>query len=464
MKIVNVETFLVPPRWLFCRVETDEGVVGWGEPVVEGRAEAVRAAVHVLAEYLIGQDPLRIEDHWQVMANGGFYRGGPVLSSALAGLDQALWDIAGKTYGVPVHALLGGHVRDRVRMYAWVGGDEPAELAESIGARIEAGFTAVKMNASGRMPALATVADVAGGGGTGRAGPGGPRAGPRCGRRLPRPRRPRPTPGGSCRSSPQFQPMFAEEPVLPDRPHLLRDVVTASSVPVATGERLYSRWDFRPVLEAGVAVVQPDLSHAGGISETRRIAALAEVWDAKLAPHCPLGPIALAASLQVAFATPNFLIQEHSIGMHYNQGADLLDYVLDPERVPLRGGVRLPAGGAGPGRGRSTRPRSGGPTRRDTRGATPCGGTTTAGSPNGDGERSPCTRVSTSTGAAAGPRCPGAAANGCGRAPSPLGLGRPGIGVRRRGRPRGVRSHGARGPDHGDAWSRPGRARRPRAR
>ncbi|WP_204075132.1 galactonate dehydratase [Planotetraspora phitsanulokensis] len=329
MKIVRIETFLVPPRWLFCRVETDEGVVGWGEPVVEGRAEAVRAAVHVLAEYLVGQDPLRIEDHWQVMANGGFYRGGPVLSSALAGLDQALWDIAGKVYGAPVHALLGGPVRDRVRMYAWVGGDEPAELAESITERIEAGFTAVKMNAAGRMAVLATAADVAAV--VDRVALARQVLGPA--RDVAVDFHGRVSAADARRILPliaEYHPMFAEEPILPDRPHLLRDVVTASSVPVATGERLYSRWDFRPALEAGIAVVQPDLSHAGGISETRRIAALAEVWDAKLAPHCPLGPIALAASLQVAFATPNFLIQEHSIGIHYNEGADLLDYVADP--------------------------------------------------------------------------------------------------------------------------------------
>jgi galactonate dehydratase len=111
--IERVETFLVPPRWLFCRVETSDGVVGWGEPVVEGRAEVVRAAVDILAEYLVGKDPLRIEHHWQLMTKSGFYRGGPVLSSAVAGIDQALWDIAGRTHGVPVHALLGGHVRDR---------------------------------------------------------------------------------------------------------------------------------------------------------------------------------------------------------------------------------------------------------------------------------------------------------------------------------------------------------------
>lgn len=330
MKITRIETFLVPPRWLFCRVETDDGVVGWGEPVVEGRAEAVRAAVHVLADYLAGRDPLRIEDHWQVMATGGFYRGGPVLSSALAGLDQALWDIAGKTYGVPVHALLGGHVRDRARVYAWTGGDEPGELADGIAARVEAGFTAVKINASGRMPALAGPAAVAGV--VDRIALAREALGPD--RDLAVDFHGRIGAADARRILPliaEFHPLFAEEPVLPDRPHLLPGVVAASGVPVAVGERLYSRWDFRPVLEAGVAVVQPDLSHAGGISETRRIAALAEVWDARLAPHCPLGPLALAASLQVAFAAPNFLIQEQSVGIHYNEGADLLDYVADPE-------------------------------------------------------------------------------------------------------------------------------------
>ncbi|MGO4429320.1 D-galactonate dehydratase, partial [Streptomyces sp. MCAF7] len=132
MRISRVETFAVPPRWLFCRIETDDGVVGWGEPVVEGRAATVRTAVHELAEHLIGQDPMRIEDHWQVMTKGSFYRGGPILSSAVAGLDQALWDIAGRTLGVPVHVLLGGPVRERVRAYSWVGGDEPAEIADAV--------------------------------------------------------------------------------------------------------------------------------------------------------------------------------------------------------------------------------------------------------------------------------------------------------------------------------------------
>ncbi|MEU8001206.1 galactonate dehydratase [Catellatospora sp. NPDC049111] len=329
MKIDRIETFLVAPRWLFCRVQTDDGLVGWGEPVVEGRAEVVRAAVDTLAELLIGEDPLRIEHHWQVLTKGGFYRGGPVLSSAVAGLDQALWDIAGQAYGAPVHALLGGPVRDRVRIYAWIGGDDPSEIGEQAAAQVAAGMTAVKMNASGRLSPIPTSAEVdavvsrvaaareALGEHRDIAVDFHGRAGSAAVRRI-------------LPEIAPLRPFFAEEPVLPDQAHRLHDIVTCSPVPIATGERLYGRAEFLAPLQAGVAVVQPDLSHAGGISEVRRIAALAETHGAVLAPHCPLGPISLAASLQVALATPNFLIQEQSIGIHYNEGSELLDYLVDP--------------------------------------------------------------------------------------------------------------------------------------
>ena len=348
MKITRVETFLVPPRWLFCRVETDEGVAGWGEPVVEGRAEVVRAAVDVLAEYLLGQDPLRIQDHWQVLTKGGFYRGGPVLSSAVAGLDQALWDIAGKTYGAPVHALLGGPVRDRVRVYAWVGGDEPAELAEQITAQMEAGFTAVKMNAAGRVGPAATLAETAAV--VARVAAARDVLGPD--RDVAVDFHGRFTAANARRVLNELaplHPLFVEEPVVPEHNHLLPGLVATSPVPLATGERLYSRADFLAPLTAGIAVAQPDLSHAGGISEVHRIASLAETFGAHLAPHCPLGPIALAASLQVAFATPNFLIQEQSRGLHYNKDADLLSYVVDPE--PFRFVDGYAPRGAAPGLG-----------------------------------------------------------------------------------------------------------------
>ncbi|MDR8412295.1 galactonate dehydratase [Nonomuraea sp. 3-1Str] len=329
MKIARIETFLVPPRWLFCRVETDDGVVGWGEPVVEGRAEVVRAAVDVLAEYLVGQDALRIEDHWQVLTKGGFYRGGPVLSSAVAGLDQALWDIAGKHYGAPVHELLGGPVRDRVRVYAWVGGDDPGELREEIDKQVEAGFTAVKMNGSGLLPRPVTGADLAAV--VARAEVARAALGP--GRDFAIDLHGRATAADARRiiaAVAPLHPMFVEEPLAPGLLHRLGDLTAATEVPIALGERLYSRSDFLPALTSGLAVAQPDLSHAGGVSEVRRIAALAETFDVQIAPHCPLGPIALAASLQVGFATPNFLIQEQSAGIHYHQDTEFLDYVLDP--------------------------------------------------------------------------------------------------------------------------------------
>jgi len=343
VKITRVETFLVPPRWLFCRIETDEGIVGWGEPVVEGRAEVVRAAVDVLSEYLLGRDPLRIQDHWQVLTRAGFYRDGPVLSSAVAGIDQALWDIAGKAYDAPVYALLGGPVRDLVRVYAWVGGDEPAQLAEGIAAQVEAGFTAVKMNACGRISPIATAAEVDAvvkRAAIAREALGTDRdMAVDCHGRF--------TPATARRVLPElapFRPLFLEEPVLPEHHHALASLVSTSPVPLATGERIYGRAGFLAVLQAGMAVVQPDLSHAGGISEVTRIASLAETFGALLAPHCPLGPVALAASLQVGFATPNLLIQEQSLGIHYNKEAELLSYVMDTEPFRFVGGHAVRGG------------------------------------------------------------------------------------------------------------------------
>ncbi|MEE1816723.1 MULTISPECIES: galactonate dehydratase [unclassified Streptomyces] len=329
MKITALRTYLVAPRWCFLKIETDEGVTGWGEPVVEGRAHTVAAAVEELSDYLIGQDPLRIEDHWQVLTKGGFYRGGPVLSSAVAGIDQALWDITGKALGVPVWQLLGGNVRDRARVYSWIGGDRPDEVVEQALARKAEGFTAIKMNASSQLEFIDTpkalqgivdrVASV-------REAVGdefdiavdfhGRLTMPMARRVLP--------------LLEAYLPFFVEEPLVPELSEHIGDIVRSTSIPIATGERLYSRWDFKKVLGSGIGVAQPDLSHAGGISEVRRIAAMAEAYDVSLAPHCPLGPIALASCLQVGFASPNLLIQEQSLGIHYNTGSDLLDYLVDP--------------------------------------------------------------------------------------------------------------------------------------
>jgi galactonate dehydratase len=333
VKIVDVQTFLVPPRWCFLKVTTDEGIVGWGEPVVEGRAHTVAAAVHELSDYLIGENPCDIERHWQTLTKGGFYRGGPVLSSAVAGIDQALWDIVGKLRGVPVHELLGGAVRDRVRVYRWIGGDRPDDVADAALAAQRQGFSAVKMNASSELRHIDTAAAVEAivarlASVREACGPNFDVAVDFHGRlSLPMARRVLPM-------LEPYLPFFVEEPVVPEMTGSLERVCSSTSIPIAAGERLYSRWDFVSAINAGIAVAQPDVSHAGGISEVRRIAALAETHDVALAPHCPLGPIALSACLQVDLVSANALIQEQSIGIHYNESFDVLDYLVDTS--PLR--------------------------------------------------------------------------------------------------------------------------------
>jgi galactonate dehydratase len=342
LRITSIETFLVQPRWLFCKISTDDGISGWGEASLEGRSETVRTAVGELAELLIGKDPARIEDHWQLMTKGAFYRGGPVFSSAVAGIDQALWDIAGKVHGVPVYQLLGGPVRERMRMYTWVGGDEPSELKDSVAEKVDAGFTAIKMNASGRMAPLASRAEIEGV--QNRVHAARDVLGPD--RDVAIDFHGRVSFANAARLIAALAPldiMFVEEPVLPEQVGQLRHLV--GTVPLAAGERLYGRADFLPVLQAGIAVAQPDLSHAGGVSEVRRIASLAEIFGVALAPHCPLGPIALAACLQIDFATPNAVIQEQSLGIHYNVGSDLLDYLVDTSVFAFREGyVDRPTG------------------------------------------------------------------------------------------------------------------------
>jgi galactonate dehydratase len=343
MKITKMETFIVPPRWLFLKIETDEGITGWGEPVVEGRAATVEAAVKELSDYLIGKDPLKIEDHWQVMYRAGFYRGGPILMSAISGIDQALWDIKGKFYNAPVHELLGGSVRDSIRVYSWIGGDRPNDVADAAKAAKEAGFTAVKMNATEELQyidsyekidqAVARIAAVREIGGK-DFGIGIDFHG----------RVHKPMAKILAKELEVFRPMFIEEPVLAENNEALRDIANHTNIPIATGERMFSRWDYKQILAEGyVDIIQPDLSHAGGITEVRKIAAMAEAYDIALAPHCPLGPIALASSLQVDAVSHNAFIQEQSLGIHYNKGNDLLDYITDRSVFKYENGfVKMP--------------------------------------------------------------------------------------------------------------------------
>ncbi|CAN7364387.1 galactonate dehydratase [Acidovorax sp. LjRoot194] len=345
MKITRLTTFLVPPRWCFLKIETDEGIVGWGEPILEGRAQTVAAAVEELGDYLIGKDPRHIEDHWTVLYRGGFYRGGGVHMSALAGIDQALWDIKGKALGVPVSELLGGNVRDRIRVYSWIGGDRPSETAQQARDAVARGFTAVKMNGTEEMQfvdtydkverCLQNVAAVR------------EAVGPNVGIGVDfHGRVHRPMAKVLIKELEPYRLMFIEEPVLSEHEEALKEIARISSTPIALGERLYSRWDFKRVLKGGYAdIIQPDPSHSGGITETRKIATMAEAYDVALALHCPLGPIALAANLQLDAVCYNAFIQEQSLGIHYNQDNDLMDYVSNPEVFAYEDGmVAIPNG------------------------------------------------------------------------------------------------------------------------
>jgi galactonate dehydratase len=342
-RVTDYELYEVPPRWLFLRVETSDGRVGWGEPIVEGRAHTVRAAVEELFEtYLLGEDPHPVADHWQRMYRGGFYRGGPVLMSAIAGVDQALWDLRGKAFDAPVHELLGGPVRDRMRVYQWVHGDTPAELEASAADAVAAGYGAVKMNATAAFRRVESPAAVAGAVERVEAvretvGPGVD-VGVDFHGRVSQSMAPR-----LAEALESAEPMFVEEPVRPEHVDALPQVAAHTTTPIATGERVLSRFEFKPLFEDGVVdVAQPDLSHAGGITEVTKIADMAEAYDVALAPHCPLGPLALAACLQVDAVAHNALVQEQSLDVHDEDGHGL-GYLADPSAFGFDGGfVDLP--------------------------------------------------------------------------------------------------------------------------
>lgn len=341
MKIARIETFHVPPRWLFVRVETEDGCFGWGEASLEGHSEAVDGAFESLRDRFIGSDPRRIEDVWQVAYRGGFYRGGAVLMSALAGLDQALWDLKGRHYGLPAWEMMGGQVRDKVRAYAWIGGDRPDDIGEAAAARKAQGFSAVKMNATSELdyltaPRFDDVVERV-------------RAAQAAGMDVGLDFHGRVHRAMAKQLAKQLEPLgllFIEEPILSENPEVLAQISNQVSIPIALGERLYSRWDFKPFLASGaVDIIQPDLSHAGGLSECRRIAAMAEAYDVAVAPHCPLGPLALAACLQLAGCTPNVVLQEMSLGIHYNAGHDLLSFCANPDVLtPVNGYLPIPTG------------------------------------------------------------------------------------------------------------------------
>ena len=314
MKITRLETFKVKPRWLFLKVHTNVGIVGLGEPVVEGRADTVAEAVRETERYLIGKDPRRVVHHWQAIYRHAFYRGGPVLTSALSGIDMALWDIKGKALGVPIYELLGGPTRDRVRVYAHA--KSPATLRQGLAK----GFAAFKTTPAKRRPSryVETPAEIGyaadrfaelreiGGDDVDLAIDFHGAISPATAKLL-------------IKALEPYQPMFVEEPCQAQNHDVMAEIARGTHLPIATGERVFTKWGFREVLEKRAAtILQPDLCHAGGITEVRLIAGMAEAYYAAIAPHNPLGPISLAAGVQLAAAIPNFLCQEQvSLGEGY---------------------------------------------------------------------------------------------------------------------------------------------------
>ena len=332
MRITKFETFFVKPRWLILKVRTDNDIIGVGEPILECRAHACAAAVQEIGQNIIGENPLEIERLWQRMYRSGFYRGGPITMSAISGIEMALWDIKGKALGVPAYDLMGGKVREKIRMYTHVkaiaikGGNTVDEMCKLAKKRLsEWGMTALKYSIIAPINPIIGKAEMK----------------PHIERfaavretigddvDLAIDFHGRVTPANAPRlidALEPYHPLFIEEPVLPDNVDEMVDISRRTSVPIAAGERLFGRWGYRELIEKqAVRVLQPDLCHVGGIFEARKIAAMGEVYHMYVAPHNPLGPISLAACLQLDACIPNFLVQEFpGIPEGWDLGKELL--------------------------------------------------------------------------------------------------------------------------------------------
>lgn len=328
MEVVDYELYSIPPRWVFLKLKTDTGIIGWGEPALEGHSDTLCSALSELVEdYIIGADPRRLTDLWYRMYMGDHYNNGPVLMSAIAGIDQALWDIKGRDLDKPVYELLGGPVRDKVQLYQWLSGDHPADLADVAVDAVEDGYTTLGLMAHTR-PArvrtqeivsnveerVSTVRNAVGEGVDlaidfrGRVSTG-------VARQL-------------LSMLERYNLMFVEEPVHPTYNENLSELTASTNIPIATGQRMYSRWDFREVLqEQSVDIVQPAISHAGGITEVVNIGKMAEAYNIMLMPKCSVGPVSFAAAMHVQFAVPNAILQEQHDEFYAEQDNEFFNYL-----------------------------------------------------------------------------------------------------------------------------------------
>ena len=315
MKITSIETTPLKSRALLVQVTTDEGIVGYGEPMNYEHGRVVSQAVADMAEYLVGRDPRDIEDHWQAIFRSSYSRQMPILLSALSGIEQALWDIMGKWLDVPVWRLLGGACRKRLRVYGSAGGSTPEQCARNAAQRVSDGFDAIKTTPTSRalryIDTPATVDEI-----VAKIGAMRDAVGAEVDIAIDFHRAFSPAMAiVVLQELGPLRPMFVEEPCHPENVDALVTVARSTSIPIATGERNTTRWGFREIAEKqAAAVLQPDIRHAGGILEMRRIAALAETHYLTMAPHSAAGPVGVAASIQAMAATPNFLIQEFGGG------------------------------------------------------------------------------------------------------------------------------------------------------
>lgn len=342
MKISAVKVYTVKPRWIFVKITTDEGIEGWGEMVSGTKTETVVAGANEMAKRIIGRNPLEIETIWQELYRV-FFRGGPINMTIISGLEMALWDIKGKFYNAPIYDLIGGAARERIKVYSWIGGDRPSDVVADAQDKVDRGFDSIKMNATeelhyidsykkidevvDRVAALREAfgkdlnigVDFHG-------------------------RVHKPMAKVLAKELEVYRPMFLEEVVLCENQEAFKEVSDHVVTPLATGERLYTRWGFKDILKSGyIDIIQPDVALAGGILETRKIIAMAEAYDIAAAPHAPYGPIALAATLQIDACSPNVFIQEQSLGIHYNKGFDLMDFVVNKEIFQYQDGfIGLP--------------------------------------------------------------------------------------------------------------------------
>ncbi|EFU74873.1 galactonate dehydratase [Enterococcus italicus] len=344
MKISKITVYKVKPRWIFVKVSTDEGIDGWGEMISGTKTETVVAGAYEIGNrFLVGRNPFEIERLFQEM-HRSFFRGGPIHGTIVSGLEMALWDIKGKALNVPIYELLGGAARDKIKVYSWIGGDRPSEVVEQAQDRFNRGFSAIKMNATEELHYIDSyekVAEV-----VDRVSSIREHFGDKLDIGVDfHGRVHKPMAKVLAKALEPYHPMFLEEVVLPENEEHFKEVANSVAVPLATGERLYTRWQFKNIFQQGaIDIVQPDVALCGGILETRKIAAMAEAYDIAVAPHAPYGPIALAATLQVDSCTPNVFIQEQSLGIHYNKGFDLLDFVKNKEIFQYKDGfVDLPS-------------------------------------------------------------------------------------------------------------------------